>query len=193
MDTLNRMEAADTARTDAPVLVIATDASGRGSGSWAWIRPDGLLAFGEPQHENLTVDDLDLMAIFEALRATRKGSTVHLRVDSKLALSRICHKVRTTGATFTPPRRLRGGWAQRVIQLAETRDVTAHWVRGHSTDALNQAADRLAALGSKEDSGPVAIARIRDRLARELGMPGAIDASSNVCECGVPLDLKAAI
>lgn len=163
------------------IIVVASDASSRDGGGWGWARPDGTVGFGSVGKPYLHIDELELIAMYKALCATPKGSTVHILTDSRVALARIAHAVEVTSPELLPvPGRLRVEYAHQFNQVAATRTVVAHWVRGHAGHPLNHAADRLAhAITSRPDLMVMRVERVKRRLR-----DGAAAALAVRCECG---------
>lgn len=165
--------APSAARKPPEFLAVWTDGSLRlGKSGWAWVDNAGGFGHGAipgPQTDNLRAE---LQAILEALKATPEGSTVHLVADSQAALRAIAPYVTTTDAQSL------GGVACRdlidaIADLAELRDVHAHWVRGHSTDERNHAADKLASLWTEPGKAVPRMARERivmEELAAALAL-----------------------
>ncbi|BDZ52857.1 hypothetical protein GCM10025867_50980 (plasmid) [Frondihabitans sucicola] len=137
-------------------------------GTWAWVRENGTYAYGQSATPS-DVGSTELRAAIEAVRATPEGSEVHLRTDSRVTLTLIAPYAIITGFDLGGPTKFRPELVDEFAELAESREIIAHWVRGHSGDPLNHAADRLASLAA-------------DRLASLAADEGRIDYGSEVLQ-----------
>lgn len=168
------------------MIAVCSDASGRTArGTWAWVREDGSYGYGQTAHKS-DVGSSELRAAIEAVRATPEGSEVHLRTDSRVALILIAPYAIVTGFDLGGPTRFRPGLVDEFAELARSRDIVAHWVRGHSGDPLNHAADRLASLAA--DAGRVDSGEEVRHILRKYRRHAANDVRRTLeveCECGL--------
>ncbi|WP_341740914.1 ribonuclease H [Trueperella pyogenes] len=133
-------------------LVIATDGSCSGNpgpGGWAWVEQYSgrSAAGGSPQTTN---NIMELTAMISALEFAGPEGDILLRSDSSYVIKSM---------TQWAPGWRRRGWKkadgkpvlnrdliERMVNLYEARTgrTDIEWVRGHSGDAANELADRLA-------------------------------------------------
>ncbi|MDR8015990.1 ribonuclease H family protein [Ectopseudomonas guguanensis] len=103
---------------------------------------------GQPQ----TNSRAELMAVAEALERCTQAAPIILHTDSEYiakALQGWLASWKTKGwkkSDKKPPEHL-DLW-QRIDQLLQEKDVTAHWVKAHSGIPRNERADALATLGA---------------------------------------------
>ncbi len=133
-------------------VVIYTDGACRGNpgpGGWgAWLR------YG--RHERLlkgamtatTNNRMELCAAIEALSVLNKPARVDLYTDSTYVKNGITEwlpawKQRQWKTAARKPVKNADLW-RRLDELVQRHEVHWHWVRGHSGDAGNEMADRLA-------------------------------------------------
>jgi ribonuclease HI len=139
-------------------VVIYTDGACRGNpgpGGWgALLRYNGTqkaLKGGEAQTTN---NRMELTAAIAALEALREPCTVTLYTDSsyvKQGLTEWLPQWRARGwrTADRKPVKNQDLW-QRLDQAAARHRIDWHWVRGHSGNAGNETADRLANEGLEE-------------------------------------------
>ncbi len=98
-----------------------------------------------------TNNKMELQAAIEALSRTREGSTVEVHTDSQYVQKGITGWVqgwRRKGWRTAAGNAVKNAAQWRELDaLARKRDVTWTWVRGHSGDPGNEAADALANQG----------------------------------------------
>ncbi len=154
-------------------LTIATDGSSgnRPISGWAWMAEDGRYRAGTVASSTILVAELH--AIYEAIRTSAGNTRLLILSDSKPALNLINETLRTgvirnrsgvSGAKAT-------ALALHRIALQTTqRHVRFGWVKGHSTNALNDAADRLAVQArrcAQLGGDPTRLGVIYDRIVAE--------------------------
>lgn len=158
--------------TEAPetneTTVVHTDGAclgNPGPGGWAWAVEDGPYASGAAART--TNQRMEITATYEALRAL--PGPVEVVSDSTYVVH--CFrdgwwkgwKKRGWKNSKKEPVANRDLW-EPLIDLVEDRsDVTFRWVKGHSGDAMNDAADALATDAARQQAS-----RTGDRLTREL-------------------------
>lgn len=137
---------------------IHTDGACRGNpgpGGWGAVLEQGAhrktLHGGEAQTTN---NRMELTAVIKALEALKRPCSVHLYSDSRYVLQ---------GITEWLPNWKKNGWRtaarkpvlnsdlwQALDSAVARHQVEWHWVKGHSGDAGNEEADRLANRGIDE-------------------------------------------
>lgn len=138
-----------------PAVTLYTDGACKGNpgpGGWgAW------LVAGEHQKElfggqlNTTNNQMEMMAVIEALSTLKRSCHIQLYTDSQYVLK---------GVTEWMPGWVRRGWRtaagqpvknaelwQRLGALCALHEIDWHWVRGHTGDEGNEKADQLANRG----------------------------------------------
>jgi ribonuclease HI len=93
-----------------------------------------------------TNNQMELTAAIEALRSTPTGSTVEVRTDSRYVVDGVHSWRKGWEARGWKGVKNREIWEE-LFREVDTRHVTFKWVRGHSGDAGNEKADRLAQAG----------------------------------------------
>lgn len=136
-------------------VVIHTDGACSGNpgpGGWgAILEFDGRrkeLFGGEPQSTN---NRMELTAAIEALRALRRPSPVEIHTDSEYLRNGITKWIngwKKNGWKTADRKPVKNAelW-QALDALMRSRQVSFHWVRGHSGHDLNERADELARQG----------------------------------------------
>lgn len=145
-----RISSVDGFRGGKGIIDISTDGSvvgagpragrDKGAGGWAVVfHSDGRAFWGAA--ENVTNNEMELVAVVEALKRTPVGSRVRIRTDSQY-VSRIAQGnaiVRSNSDL----------WRQ-FLHLRDERKVKVTWVQGHSGDAFNEQADRIASSAARK-------------------------------------------
>ena len=127
-----------------------------GPGGWAAvIVVDGKVERLSGGEDRTTNNRMEMLAAIEGLEAMPASSTVTVFSDSRLLVNTM-----TLGWKRNKNRDLWG----RLDDAVSARRVSWQWVKGHSSDVLNQEADRLAVLESKR-RGPGG-SRQRETLAQ---------------------------
>lgn len=147
MDDLAR-----TALSDG-TYVAFTDGSckpnpGPGGCAYRLYRPDGTMTEASRKSLDTSNNKAEMTAVIDALEATPEGSTVLVHTDSDIIAK---------GFHEWSPGWIAKGWRKsngkpvenqdlwlRIIALAETRQVTFRWIKGHAGDPDNEAVDRMA-------------------------------------------------
>ena len=146
------MDSEDAAQTTAAAVEVWTDGGCKpnpGPGGWA-----AILRYGETERElsgadpETTNNRMELTAAISALEALKRPCRVVLHTDSEYVRNGVTRWV--TGwvrnnwrnAARDPVANLEL-W-QRLLAAAKPHQVEWKWVRGHSGDAMNERADRLA-------------------------------------------------
>lgn len=139
-------------------VTIYTDGACRGNpgpGGWgAWLQ------FGEHQRElfggvaNTTNNRMELTAVIEALRALNRPIAADIYTDSQYVRKGMTEwlvgwKQRGWKTAARKPVKNDDLWRE-LDALAQTREITWHWVKGHSGDPGNELADSLANRGIDE-------------------------------------------
>ena len=103
---------------------------------------------GEPLTTN---NRMELQAVIEALAALKRPCRIQLHTDSQYVMKGVTEWMRGwkakgwVTAAKSPVKNVEL-W-QRLDALLQGHEVHWHWVRGHTGDAGNEAADRLANQG----------------------------------------------
>jgi ribonuclease HI len=139
-------------------VVIYTDGACRGNpgpGGWG-----ALLRHGENTRElcggeaNTTNNRMELMAAIEALNALKRACRVELHTDSNYVRQGITswmHNWKRNGWKTAAKKPVKNDDLWRALDEATQRhDIEGHWVKGHSGDPGNEAADALANRGIDE-------------------------------------------
>jgi len=129
------------------ILKVYTDGAcfpNPGKGGWAWIAEDGRKWQGS--EDPSTNQRMELMAAINALESL--GGPLEIVTDSM-------YLVNCAGAWLVNWKR--NGWRnaqgkpvknreliEKIDALMQGREITFKWVRGHSGEAMNEAADKLA-------------------------------------------------
>jgi ribonuclease HI len=136
-------------------VIIYTDGACRGNpgpGGWgALIRFDSLEKEIFGGQANTTNNQMELSAAIEGLSILKEPCNVELFTDSKYVMDGITQWIqnwkknnwRTAAKKDVKNKEL---W-QKLDQLIAQHQVQWHWVKGHSGDAGNEAADLLANKG----------------------------------------------
>ena len=121
--------------TDGSVINLGgEDKSEIGPGGWA------VVFHGDQSNisgsiENVTNNQMELKAVIEALKSTKKNARIKIRTDS--------HYVYKPIEKQTVIRSNHRLWHE-YIDLASVRRVDFEWIKGHSGDTYNELADKLA-------------------------------------------------
>ena len=139
-------------------IIIYTDGACRGNpgpGGWgALLRYNGhekLLKGGETPTTN---NRMELMAGIKALESLRETCAVTLHTDSTYVMQGLTEwlpawKARGWRTAAKKPVKNQDLW-ERLDKAAAVHKIDWRWVKGHSGDAGNEAADRLANEGLEE-------------------------------------------
>jgi ribonuclease HI len=139
-------------------VVIYTDGACRGNpgpGGWG-----AVLLYHENTREiyggeqQTTNNRMELMAAIMALESLKKSCKVHLNTDSKYVLKGITEwmdnwKARGWKTASKKPVKNEDLW-RKLDAAIERHDIKWQWVKGHSGNAGNDLADRLANQGIDE-------------------------------------------
>lgn len=140
-----------------PKIIIYTDGACSGNpgpGGWG-----ALLQFNDVSKElvgselHTTNNRMEMMAAIEALKALRKPCSVEIYTDSKYLQQ---------GVTLWIHKWIKNNWYknnsklvknadlwQNLYEELKKHDIIWHWVRGHSSNKGNEAADKLAVQGKE--------------------------------------------
>ena len=117
--------------------------------------PDGPIELcgGETQSTN---NRMELTAAIRALEHFPEGAAIEMRCDSQYVVKSVTEwirgwKLKGWRTTTGPVKNVE--LMQRLDELAARRDVRWVWVKGHSGEAGNERADRLAAQGRRQALG----------------------------------------
>jgi ribonuclease HI len=144
-------------RSAATRIVVYTDGACSGNpgpGGWAWAVAGGSFASGAVPHT--TNQRMEITAALEALRAL--PDPLEVVSDSTYVVN--CFKQRWHDGwrangwrnSQKKPVANRDLW-EPFIELALARNVVFRWVKGHSTDRMNQLVDELAVLAAQSGRG----------------------------------------
>ena len=126
-----------------------------GPGGWAWAVEDGQFASGAEAHT--TNQRMELAAALEAIRAL--DGTVEVVSDSTYVVN--CFRDRwwegwlKRGWTNSQKKPVanRDLWEPLIDLYRQRGDITFRWVKGHSTDPMNDLVDRLAVEAALKQAG----------------------------------------
>jgi ribonuclease HI len=124
-----------------------------GPGGWGVLlgTPEGVTDCFCGGEAHTTNNKMELQAAVEALSRTPERSTVEVHTDSQYVQKGITEWIqgwRRKGWRTAAGNPVKNADRWRVLdQLAQKRNVTWTWVRGHSGDPGNEAADALANQG----------------------------------------------
>ena len=136
-------------------ITIYTDGACSGNpgpGGWG-----ALLNFGKHERElkggnpNTTNNRMELTAAIAALEILKRPSKVHIHTDSTYLRDGITiwiHNWKRNGWRSSTKKKVKNIdlW-QRLDEAIQSHDIKWHWVKGHSGDPGNEAADTLARQG----------------------------------------------
>ena len=139
------------------MIKIYTDGScleNPGDGGWA-----AIIIIGQQKkiisgnQENTTNNRMELLAPIEALKTLQKNSKVELITDSKyvkLGITEWIHNWKMNGWKTSNKKEVKNIdlWKQ-LDSLVRDFDTKWSWVKGHSTDLLNNEVDLLAKKAAK--------------------------------------------
>jgi ribonuclease HI/exonuclease III len=136
----------ETVWTDGSCVDVNKPYARAGAGIYWRDARDRSLRVPGPQTNN----SAELYAIWEALRYARHERALHIFTDSTYAIGEICHYAHKRAAEGW--RSANGALLRAIVALLQTRrlPVKLSWVRGHTGDAGNEAADRLAKAGCEQ-------------------------------------------
>jgi ribonuclease HI len=155
-----------------------------GPGGWAWAIEDGPWASG--YDEQTTNQRMEVTAAFEAVLANE--GPIEIVSDSTYVVN--CFRDswyvgwRTRGwlNSQKKPVANRDLWEPFIERVLERGDVTFSWVKGHSTDPMNDLVDRLAVGAVLDKAGSSGVGR-----PSELPPPDLPPAKTKVAGGGPPL------
>ena len=141
-----------------PAVTIYTDGGCRGNpgpGGWGALLVSGRhekpMKGGEAETTN---NRMELMAAIEALNALKRACRVELHTDSNYVRQGITswmHNWKRNGWKTAAKKPVKNDDLWRALDEATQRhDIEWHWVKGHSGDPGNEAADALANRGIDE-------------------------------------------
>lgn len=145
-----RLDQAKRYRITNGMVVVSTDGSvigighragrDRGPGGWAAVFHGDDTEFSG-NDANVTINEMELTAVIEALKRTQPGSRVRVRTDSQYVYRAVQENtvIRSNGAL----------WNEYKCLAAERR-VDIVWVPGHNGDEWNERADALSREQSKQ-------------------------------------------
>lgn len=145
-------------RTQRPAVVY-TDGACRGNpgpGGWGWVVPDGPWAAGAAPAT--TNNRMELQAVLEALAALSDRDPVEVVTDSSYIVNCFAERWwvgwrrRNWRNARKEPVKNQDLWMPLIEQVLARR-VTFRWVKGHSADPWNDAADLLATQAADTQSG----------------------------------------
>ena len=139
------------------MIKIYTDGScleNPGDGGWA-----AIIIFGQQKkiisgnQENTTNNRMELLAPIEALKTLQKNSRLEIITDSKyvkLGITEWIHNWKKNGWKTSNKKEVKNVdlWKQ-LDSLVKDFDAKWSWVKGHSTDLLNNEVDLLAKKAAK--------------------------------------------
>ena len=134
------------------MIKIYTDGScleNPGNGGWAAIIiDDGKKTQIKGSKKNTTNNQMELLAPIEALKKVPKGSKIEIFTDSKYVKSGITewiHKWKKNGwkTANKQPVKNKELWTELDLMTNEFQ-IKWSWVKGHSTDVLNNEVDLIA-------------------------------------------------
>ena len=136
-------------------VIIYTDGACRGNpgpGGWgAFIRFESAEKEIFGGHANTTNNQMELSAAIEGLAALKEPCSVELFTDSKYVMDGITQWIqnwkKNNWRTATKKDVKNKELWQKLDQLISQHQVQWHWVKGHSGDVGNEAADLLANKG----------------------------------------------
>ena len=161
--------------------VVYTDGACRGNpgrGGWGWIVPGGQYAAGA--HPDTTNNRMEMQAVLEALNTLGSDRPVLICTDSTYITKCFSQKWwqgwqrRDWRTSAGKPVANRDLW-EPLIRRVVGGDVAFRWVKGHSGDRWNDAADSLAT--SAADSGSPTSGDFSD-LDRADATPRSLEANS---------------
>ena len=139
--------------------VVYTDGACRGNpgpGGWGWVVPGGPWAAGAaPETTN---NRMELQAVIEALDALEGRDPVEVVTDSSYIVNCFAQRWwvgwrrRNWRNAHKEPVKNQDLWVPLIEQVL-ARGVTFRWVKGHSADPWNDAADLLATQAADTQSG----------------------------------------
>lgn len=130
---------------------IGTDCSVAGGIKiWAWVSDRGSYNFGRLTNKRLSVQEVESMAILQALVSHRSYNPINVYSDSKLSVEEFNDEA--SNLRSRAPKGL---------------ECNVQWVKGHSNNKLNVAADQLATFVRRSVKQEIPTKMIR-RDSREL-------------------------
>jgi len=133
--------------TQLPKVTITTDGGcwpNPGPGAWAAILRHGASVKTVCGANGKTTNNrMELTAIIEALRCLKTRAAVTLRTDSMYCIYALAAYNSKRSREYYMKKRQNPDLVAELWTEAAKHDVTPIWVRGHSGDADNEAADRI--------------------------------------------------
>ena len=177
------------------VRVVYTDGACRGNpgpGGWAWALDDR--QFGSGYDPATTNQRMEVLAAYQAV--TTVDGPIEIRSDSTYVVN--CFNQRWHRGWKTrgwlnsqkQPVANRDLWEPFIETVLERGDVVFTWVKGHSTDTMNQLVDRLAVEASRTEIGrgggdfPAALV-LPPVTVQAVTAPGAAGAGAAVANAAV--------
>ena len=139
------------------MIKIYTDGSclkNPGNGGWAAIIfMNGKKIAIKGNKKNTTNNQMELMAAIEALKKIPTGQEIQIYTDSKyvkMGITEWIHKWKKNDWKTSSKKKVKNIelWTQ-LDKLSNNFDIKWNWVKGHSTDKLNNEADLLARKAAK--------------------------------------------
>lgn len=125
------------------------DQHGRGGWGAVVLVDDRMLDISGGTTQAFDNNDLELMAVVEALRRIPRPARVRVHTDSRYVEQAINDPALMVGRTDLPGRPSTQGLWRHLLILCSALDVQARWVKGHSGHPANERADRLATQGRR--------------------------------------------
>lgn len=113
----------------------------------------------------------ELAAVELAIACTPSTRAMRIRTDSQFVAELLNDPARPAPQRYRKPR-------TKIMAAMKTRQIQVVWVRGHSGDQLNDAADRIAVLTRRAHEGGFDPQPIGDRIAAEAARAAAATAAA---------------
>lgn len=142
-----------------PVVIVHTDGSCDNNhvGGWAAsIQYKDDMIYLNGSEEDVTNNQMELLAVIKAIEYLHGSTRVELFTDSKYVIAGITQvrrwKKREWRTADDRPVQHQALW-ERMLELLEQHQVKPHWVKGHAGHVGNEQVDALAQLARKYRSG----------------------------------------